>query len=223
MKISRILQYVVGVLPLALVLFFWSRIPDSIPAHYTFTGQVDRWGSKNELLILPAVALFAAFLADYAAASRVKRGQPEIARSLRLPAFLVQGLILLFTAFSVYTAYGQIEELFSREEPWLVSPVNWVGIVLVVLGAVMPFVPRNQFFGLRTSWTLESDTVWRKSQRFGGLIAMISGVVLLVLSTMLQSDIYLVVTIVVVLLMTIATVIYSWNAAKEERDATAKK
>ncbi len=34
----------------------WSSIPDKIPAHYDLAGNVDRWGSKTELLILPIMS-----------------------------------------------------------------------------------------------------------------------------------------------------------------------
>ena len=28
----------------------WSSIPDKIPMHYNFAGEIDRWGGKGELL-----------------------------------------------------------------------------------------------------------------------------------------------------------------------------
>lgn len=33
----------------------WSSIPDKIPGHYNSMGEIDRMGSKGELLILPIV------------------------------------------------------------------------------------------------------------------------------------------------------------------------
>ncbi|SEW44346.1 DUF1648 domain-containing protein [[Clostridium] fimetarium] len=33
----------------------WSTIPDKIPGHYNAMGQIDRMGSKGELLILPII------------------------------------------------------------------------------------------------------------------------------------------------------------------------
>ena len=40
-----------------------SFLPDQIPAHYNFAGEVDRMGSKYETLLLPAFAvLMGAFL-----------------------------------------------------------------------------------------------------------------------------------------------------------------
>ena len=40
------------------LLIFWGRIPDQIPGHYNAAGEIDRWGSKLELLILPVVSVF---------------------------------------------------------------------------------------------------------------------------------------------------------------------
>lgn len=33
----------------------WSNIPDKIPGHYNAMGEVDRWGNKGELLVLPII------------------------------------------------------------------------------------------------------------------------------------------------------------------------
>lgn len=35
----------------------WRHLPAVIPAHYNIKGEVNRWGSKSELLILPAVSV----------------------------------------------------------------------------------------------------------------------------------------------------------------------
>lgn len=34
----------------------WSSIPDKIPGHYNAIGEIDRMGSKNELLVLPIIS-----------------------------------------------------------------------------------------------------------------------------------------------------------------------
>lgn len=30
----------------------WSSVPDKLPMHYNFAGEIDRWGGKGELFIL---------------------------------------------------------------------------------------------------------------------------------------------------------------------------
>src|SRR2546428_528171 len=54
---------------------------------------------------------------------------------------------------------------------------RWLGFVVaaVALARVQP----TWFVGIRTPWTLSSDTVWRKTHRTGGFTFVIAGVVML--------------------------------------------
>ncbi len=40
----------------------WELLPASVPAHFNAAGEVDRWGSKGELLLLPMMGAFIFFL-----------------------------------------------------------------------------------------------------------------------------------------------------------------
>lgn len=40
----------------AFLALYWSRIPAEVPKHFNAAGQIDRWGSKAELLVLPVIA-----------------------------------------------------------------------------------------------------------------------------------------------------------------------
>lgn len=40
------------------LVFNWSNIPDKIPMHYDWAGNIDRWGNKSELMILPGMTWF---------------------------------------------------------------------------------------------------------------------------------------------------------------------
>lgn len=63
MKAKKALFYIFMFLPFAVVLISLLFLPDQIPAHYNFENQVDRWGSKYESLIIPAVTiLFGLFM-----------------------------------------------------------------------------------------------------------------------------------------------------------------
>ena len=41
----------------AYLLLAWNTIPDQIPAHYNAAGEVNRWGSKSELIVLPIISV----------------------------------------------------------------------------------------------------------------------------------------------------------------------
>lgn len=36
----------------------WSQLPDRIPGHYNIRGEVDRWGSRGEILTVPIMGVF---------------------------------------------------------------------------------------------------------------------------------------------------------------------
>lgn len=63
-KIERnaldILETIVSLLSLVGVVVYlilaWKTIPDQIPAHYNAAGEVNRWGSKSELIVLPIIS-----------------------------------------------------------------------------------------------------------------------------------------------------------------------
>lgn len=40
------------------LVFYWNELPDQVPAHFNAMGEVDRWGSKWELFVLPGIGLF---------------------------------------------------------------------------------------------------------------------------------------------------------------------
>lgn len=42
----------------AYLILRWNYLPDRIPGHYNFAGEVDRWGDKGELVFLPVVTTF---------------------------------------------------------------------------------------------------------------------------------------------------------------------
>jgi len=48
-------------------------------------------------------------------------------------------------------------------------------IPIFIIGALMPRFKRNWFFGIRTPWTISSDTIWNKTHRLGSWLFMITG------------------------------------------------
>ncbi len=42
----------------AVLYFNWSNIPEKIPGHYNALGEIDRWGNKSELFLLPIISSF---------------------------------------------------------------------------------------------------------------------------------------------------------------------
>ena len=56
-QVKWILYALLSFLPLGITLAILPGLPEQIPAHYGLDGTVDRWGSRYETLIFPAIIL----------------------------------------------------------------------------------------------------------------------------------------------------------------------
>lgn len=57
-RIWDIIGYVSYIGAILFLILLWGDLPSEVPAHYNAAGDVDRWGSKWELVILPGIGLF---------------------------------------------------------------------------------------------------------------------------------------------------------------------
>ena len=51
-----------------------------------------------------------------------------------------------------------------------------IGLMFIFIGYMLRKARRNFFIGIRTPWTLSSDTVWSKTHQLGSILFMLSGV-----------------------------------------------
>lgn len=67
--IEKLLDLAAGLIfvaGLVYLVWVWGDLPDQVPGHYGASGEVDRWGSKWELILLPAIGFAtAAFMAFF--------------------------------------------------------------------------------------------------------------------------------------------------------------
>ena len=52
-RILKLISYAFFALLWGATLYAWYSLPDTIPVHFNFKGEIDRQSSKNNLLILP--------------------------------------------------------------------------------------------------------------------------------------------------------------------------
>ena len=81
MKWMHRIFYALMFLPLVVTLIVLPVLPDRVPMHYNIRGEVDRWGSKYENLIFPAVVI-ATGLVLKSASKMPSSGMPSRKRDL---------------------------------------------------------------------------------------------------------------------------------------------
>lgn len=199
------------ILPLAALPF----LPDSIPAHYNAAGQVDRWGSRYEVLLFPLLML--PFGALDLGVARMARGfsSGKMAELVLVIAGIVQ--FVVFDAMILYFLYAD----FQQTENLAFLPVDLhrllcavCGVGLIAMGNWMPKLQRPGPVGLRTPWSMKNEAVWRKCQRFGGWAFAAAGVSSIAASLLADGMWCWVWVIAALAAAGIAGTVYSWYAAK---------
>jgi len=155
--------------------------------HYNFGGEIDRYGSKYELLILPILCFAAGLIFYFSARYTGKKGlykEEKICLISGIASVFVLDLLLLTHV---------INSLLGQNSDGIIQTIDiykWsailIGILLCVVGCVLPMVRRNFILGLRTKWSMQSDDVWKASQKFGGIAAFISGLLTIISCTFLE-------------------------------------
>lgn len=156
------------------VAFFYERLPDPLPIHWNFEGQVDHWGPKRfhswvmALLALGMTLLFPVLARLDPRGHNYEAFAPTWER-------LQTALILFFAYMQGVLLYLILTPVPAR------SIAFWmqlgVGVLFVLIGNWMGKIRSNYFVGLRTPWTLEDPQVWQKSQRVAGWTFALGGLV----------------------------------------------
>ena len=208
MKKYKTLLGVVLALHLVSSVILLLLLPDTIPAHYNFAGEVTRYGSKFEKLLFPLCNLaLAGFMLGM---SRIRTLQDRERKVLLLSAI---GLAVMFwlmdLGFTLPLLRGR-EGRPAIPQPGRLTAALFGGLLLL-LGNVMPKARRNALFGLRTPWSLADDETWRKSQRFGGFTAIGLGLVFLLMALFADSRLCLFLCPALLLIWALVCVLASWT------------
>lgn len=210
MKKLRIVFWVLLLLPLLATVVALFFLPDQVPAHYGFDGQVDRWGSKYETLMFPVISI-ATGLVLLGAARVTRRNDPEH-KNERVVLWCGVGCGLMFCAMTVYFLFMD----FQRVRDLGTVPVAltqllfgvW-GLTMIVLGLMMPKLTRNSIVGLRTENSMKSDESWERSQRFGGMSFVVGGVLTLLACVFTRGAVCFIVCMAILLAVAIVDAVYA--------------
>lgn len=219
MKINfkKILLILSIFLPLIVTLISLNYLPNLIPAHYGFDGEVTRWGSKYESLIVPIMGIVVCGVILICTSYAEKKIEyKNNIKALNATNVALSIMFNILTYSFLITSFNKVTNFNNS----FASKILYIafGISFIILGIYMPKVKRNSFIGIRTKLTLSSDYIWKKTHEFGGKVFIIFGFIFTVLALFIPGDISMIILIISLILLTILFVIYSRKIAKENKD-----
>jgi len=191
----------------------YPRLPETIPTHWDFSGHPNGWSSRFWGAWLIPIFL----LGMWALVRILPRIDPRGSNYAKFGgAFeaIIDTIMLFMLALHIVALRAALGHPMQMQR---ILPIG-VGVVLIVIGNLLPRARPNWFVGIRTPWTLSSDRVWEKTHRFGGRLFVAGGLIITIASFLWVQEAH-VILFVVMALVASSVMIYSYLEWKREQTA----
>jgi uncharacterized membrane protein len=175
-KNTTILVVVLLVLATLTGLLLWNRLPDQMASHWGMDDQANGTTSKFwGVFLMPIMATGMSVL--FLLIPSIDPLKANIAKFREtFNIFIVLIIVFMIYIYGLTLAWNLGYTGFRMSSALLPA----LGLLFILLGFLIEKTKRNFFIGIRTPWTLSSDTVWDETHRVGGQLFKISGVLALV-------------------------------------------
>ena len=225
---SKKIMWIISVIPLILTGIAIQFMPDSVPMHYDMSGKIDRWGSKYENIIFPIFILLITlfwqiFILYYekkaltASTDKECHGAASNAKCLIIVSIstsIVFGIMQCFILFGSYLEATKNSTHASVD----IAKVSCIllGVLYIILGNYMPKTKKNGTIGVRISWSMYNDVTWAKSNYFGAIALIITGLLTIITSIFVNGNLSTILMLIYLAIAVVAILIYSYDIYTDE-------
>ncbi|MDD4901663.1 MAG: SdpI family protein [Patescibacteria group bacterium] len=208
---SELFSILLIAISIAASFYFYAHFPDRVITHWDFAGEPNGWsGRAFAAFFFPAlfIAMYLLFIFlpmldpkkdRYAEFAKIY----NVFRNLILAVLVVVYFVASFNNLGVNSNVGL----------WVPGVI---GLLFIVLGNYLGKIKRNWFVGIRTPWTMSSETVWNKTHRFGGKVFIFGGV-LMIITGFAPLSWRLPIFIADIIILLFGTIIYSYLVYRKEK------
>jgi uncharacterized membrane protein len=209
MKLIRMAIIAGLLITFALTITMYPSAPETVVSHWNAAGQADGylpklWGLSLIPLIMTGLVALLVLL---------PRIDPYKSNYEKFRDYY-DGFILLFVFFLLAIQVQII--LWStgyRISPNLTLPFL-MGTLFIYVGFLLYHAEQNWFVGIRTPWTLSSETVWKKTHELGGKLFKLAGII--AFAGVVAGEYAIWFVIVPVLAVALVTMLYSYFEYRKE-------
>lgn len=165
-----------------LIAFLSKTLPDIVPIHMNYNMVIDGWGSKWFIIGLGFMPVL--ILALIVGLRRMNANNPKVKANRKYEDIIipvVTGVLIATTWLGYFMA-----TLYDAPAGVAISgfPVNLIvgiplGLLMIVLSIYMPKLEQNHYMGIRVSWTLMDERVWKKTHILGGKTGLVGGIIII--------------------------------------------
>ena len=191
-------------LPFIYLAYIWRELPEKVAIHWNIKGEVDRFGDKPELLLIPILLPLLTYII-FLIVPKI-----DTKKKIRKMGNKYQHIKILLTTFmsilALFIIYSAKNQSFANPN----YTVLIIGFLYIIFGNYFKTIKANYFIGIRTPWTLENETVWKETHMLGGKIWFVGGIIVIISSLILDKQPNFILFMIITGIITIIPIIYSF-------------
>ena len=200
-KNTLIVTSVITLIPIIIGLILWNQLPEQLPFHWDINGNIDGWASKPVAVFsMPALMLVLQWICVFASTADPKSGNYN-RKTFKIVLWVCPILSLVLNTLVYCSAMGHSLPIET------VMPML-MGVLLIVLGNLMPKMKQTYTMGIKLPWTLNNEENWNKTHRFAGKLWVVCGVIVLATAFLGNFWIFIGITALACIIPTIYSYLY---------------
>lgn len=210
MKLKKeIPTLLIALIPFIYLAYIWNSLPETIPTHWNLNGDIDDWGKKSTLItmtfMLPGLTYGIFLIVPFIDPKKKIQAMGNKYHNLKFLMVLLMSLLAVFIIFS------------TKEQSITNLNIIFIGIGLlyIILGNYMKTIKANYFIGIRTPWTLENESVWKKTHVLAGKLWFVGGLAIVISSLTTNKEFNGSFFIIVITTIVLIPIIYSYVEYKK--------
>lgn len=196
-------------LPFMYLAYIWNQLPEKVPVHWNAKGEIDRYGEKAELILIPLLLPLLVYVI-FLVVPKIdpKKKLKNMGNKLQTLKVLMTSFMSILALFIIYSAKNQS---FDNSNYLFIL----IGILYIILGNYFKTIKPNYFIGIRTPWTLENESVWKETHKLGGKMFFIGGILVVLSSFILDNEPNSIVFLTITTVIAIVPIVYSYILFKK--------
>ena len=190
-------------------LLLWNRLPDPMPAHWNAAGEIDGYMSKFwGVFLVPVITIVLVPL--FLVIPNIDPLKANIAKFRGV----FNWFIVIFVAYMLFIYALTLAAALGVQFNMTAMLLPVVGLLFIGVGYMMGKAKRNFFIGIRTPWTLSSETVWDETHKLGAKLFMFGGVVTIVSAFLGETGFWLM--MIAIMVAAFVPIVYSYILWRRE-------
>lgn len=220
-NLKRIITLALAVTPSVFTAVRLRALPDTVAVHFGLDGVPDRYGSKYEALLLPAILLILYVLYFLFGKIVLKTSTQDIAKleaNLKVTDTVLLCLYIGLNIINVFFLSCMQTPAIMHSDSALLSVLLTAlfGVMFIVMGNLMPKTRRNSWLGMRTRLSMQDDRSWYICNRAAGIAFVAAGFISLLSGILLRSMTAIFVMIIALIITQVLAICYSYVKIKRE-------